>query len=201
MACIRTRKKKDGSFSYQAVVRIAGQPALRETFSDKKKARAWCDAMSTAARASVELMPDVNKFRKIKMKDALSTWAQHQLCPKSYVQAIPALIRLTGDISLGNVTKDYVIGLINKMRVTKTMKGTVYCDSTIFRSLTVIRSAVRHAAKGHRVKPDLSIYSVNGIEGNWNVERARVLSDEEEIRLRKKIETRIYGDVPFVVEG
>lgn len=193
MACIRTRQRKDGKLSYQAIVRIAGQPELRETFKDKAKARAWCDAMSAAARASVDQMPDVKAFRRTSVKAALSDLSNHQLCPKSYLPFMPAIIQNIGDISLGNISQEYVLMYINKLRRTNSQFGRPFSDATILKHLTVIRAAVKLVAKTHRVKPDFSIYSVEEIEGNWNVERKRVLSADEEVSLRSAIATRRYA--------
>ena len=193
MSCIRTRKNKNGTTSYQAIVRIAGQPTLRETFSDKVKARAWGDAMSVAARESVGQMPDVKAFRRVKMIDALKEWGSHQLCPKSYSSVIPTVLRLIGDISLGRINKEYVLSYINYARISKTQFNRLFSDVTILKHLAVLRGAMRFVAEKHRVTADLSIFNVSKVDGKWSVERKRVLSSDEQVLLDAAILTRRYS--------
>ena len=194
MACIRARKQKNGVVSYQAIVRVAGQPTLRETFTDINKARAWSDAMSTAARASLTQLPDVKAYKKITLKHALNSWEKSDLCPWTYASIIPSVLRLIGDVALAHVTQDYVLEYIRSVRQTKSQFNRPYSDVTILKHLAVLRGAVKHTAKKFNVKPELSIFSVQDIPGNWKVERKRVLKPPEEVVLREKLTTRTYGE-------
>lgn len=192
MASIRARKKADGKMSYQAVVRISGQPTLRETFPDINKARAWSDAMSAAARASVHQLPDVKSYRRVTLTTALTQWSKHDKCPKTYSSMTPSILRLIGDVALAHVTSDYVLAYINKVRQTNSQFNRPYSDVTILKHLSAIRGAVKHIAKKFHVKPDLSVFSIEDIDGKWKVERERVLSDDEEALLHAAIPTRTY---------
>lgn len=194
MACIRARKRKDGSVSYQAIVRIAGQPAIRETFSDRNKARAWGDAMSAAARASVGQMPDTNAFKKMSLLTALTEWGKDSACPRTYTVMIETVKKFIGSVTLGHVTKDYVGAYIDKLRLTKSQYNRTYSDVTILKHLSVLRGAARHAAEKFRVTPDLGVFSVKGIEGAWKTERTRVLTPDEELKLRATIPSRTYEE-------
>jgi len=194
MAVIRTRTKKDGSVSYQAVVRISGQPEARRTFSDKKSAQIWADITTAAARESATRLPDTTKFRRILLRDALLNWKKHLTCPKSNARHIPTIAELVGNISLGNLNREHVVSYIQKLRQTNSLFGRNFADSTILRHMVIIRGAVKHAAALHRVTFDLSIFNIYNIEGAWDVERERTLKPEEEKLLRASIETRRYKE-------
>jgi integrase len=205
MASIRARQKADGKISYQAVVRITGQPTLRETFSDINKARAWSDAMSAAARASIHKLPDIKSYRRVNLKNALTQWSTHETCPKTYTSLIPSVIRLVGDIALAHVTQEYVLAYINRVRKTNSQFNRPYTDVTILKHLAAMRGAVKFIAKRFNVKPDLSMFSIEEVEGKWKVERKRVLSKDEEARLHGTIPTRTYDEhwallIDFAIE-
>lgn len=194
MATIRARKNKDGTVSYQAVVRITGQPEARRTFKDKKSAQLWADVTTAAARESATRLPDTTKFRRMSLKDAINAWAKSLTFPKSNRRLTPTVLRLVGDISLGNLSREYVLAYIEKVRKTITYRGSPYTDASILRQMGFIRSAVIHAADMHRVKFDTSFFNIKSIEGEWDAARDRIMSPEEELQLQAAIKTRVFHE-------
>ena len=192
MACIRTRISKAGVVSYQVIVRIAGQPRLCETFKNKVKARAWGDAMSAAARASLSEFPDVKSYKKVKVRDAITVWIESGRCPRSMVSMAPSVKLMVGDTDLGHLNAEFIMKYVDLARATKSQYKRPFTDVTISKHLCLIRGAVKNEAGKHRVVPDLSIYSTANIKGVWDVARSRTLADEEEVLLRQTIPTRRY---------
>ena len=193
MACIRTRLNKKGEPSYQAIVRIAGQPELRETFKLKSDARAWADSMSTSARTSVTQMPDVKSYRKILAKDAITAYSESLTCAKSAKGMAPSVKRLIGEVSLGNITVSFMESYIYKARITNSQFGRPFSDVTISKHMVLLRGAIRHAASKHRVNPDISPFDISKIEGKWEVERDRILGTDDEIKIRSAFPSRRYS--------
>jgi len=194
MAMIRARKRKDGTVSYQAVVRITGQPEARRTFTDKKKAQIWADVTTAAARESATRLPETTKFRRMTLKEAIRSWTNSLTFPKSNRNQIPAVLRLVGDISLGHLSREYVEAYVEKVRKTNTQRGRPYADASIRRQMGIIRSAVVHAATLHRVKFDTSFFNIKDIEGDWDVSRDRILSEEEELQLHAVMKKRNFHE-------
>lgn len=194
MACIRARKKKDGTVSYQAIVRITGQPTLRETFAKREQAVKWSDAMTAAGRASATTLPNPKAFRRINLAHAVEDMIANPRCPKSYVKMAPSIIPHIKDISIGRITQGYVDELIDTLRHTNSQKGKPYADTTISRYLTILRQAVKRAGKKHGIKVDLEVFSLEDVEGKWQNERDRVLSFDEEQRLRSALSGRRYSE-------
>jgi integrase len=148
--------------------------------------------MSAAGRATVSGLPEVKVYRKISIQKAIADWTESGKCPRSFLRVTPSVLKLVGEIRLGNISAEFVYGYISKVRNTNSQFNRPFTDATIRKHLSVLRGAVRYVAKKHRVVPDLSVFSTDEIEGEWNVERKRVLSTDEEEKIRAIIPTRTY---------
>lgn len=190
MATIRKRMNKNGTATYQVSVRIVGQPMVQQSFRSWQEAVEWGDAMSAAARSSVNALPDTKSFRKMILKDAIKEFESSGLCSKSYKSVAPTLLKHVEHISLGAIDRQFVLRYISQMRATNSTHGRLFADGTIKKHLGALSTAIKHAAAKHRVNFDTSIFRTKGVEGEWSAQRNRTLSDAEEARLRAIIPTR-----------
>lgn len=189
MATIRERAGKNGAPRYQAVVRIKGQEALRKTFDSKRAAQEWADAMTVAARQSASQLPDTKSFRKITVHEAINAYLQSLRCPASIKSAASSVKRLMPEsVLLNSLTHQTIESYIQKARSTPSQYGRPYTDGTILKHLQLLRGAAKHTTRAHRIAFDASIFGVAGISGQWDKERERVMTPDEEKRIREAIE-------------
>lgn len=194
MATIRERKNKDGTTSYQAVVRVAGQPDARRTFPDRKSAELWASITTVEAKSTGNTLPNAGKFRRTMLDQAILDWSKHKTCPVGVHKAINSVRALAGRVALGHLNRNHVLAYIDLARSTPSQYGRPYSDASILKHLSVLRGAVKHAASTHNIKFDLSIFSVDGIKGEWDKERERILSYEEEEILKATVRMRRYAE-------
>lgn len=194
MAAIRERVGKTG-ITYHVQVRIKGQATQTKTFNNKKDAQAWADSMSTVIRESATEVPNVKKFRALTLHKILDDYAESLIASKSYVRVIPTAKKLIDSrTTVGGITSSYAEQYVVKARKFITQYGKKLSDSSILKHLGLLRVAIRYASKKYNCDFNIKLLTHKDIPGEWEVERSRVLTEEEEGRIRVVMSKRTYAE-------
>jgi integrase len=182
---IRKRPTKDPKvFSYQVVLRLAGNKTLSETYSNRKDAEFRESALKVAARLSTTPIPNKNSYKRVLLQDAVQAFIDSRPTGSNDRSVAKVVLNHCTGISLGAITKSYVKDYIKRMKSTNTERGTPYVWSSIHKQINVMRKAVTIQAERFNLEPPLSVLRYEMEEDDEDNSRNRVLSSEEESTLR-----------------
>lgn len=199
MGSIIERTKRDGSASYQAMVKIPGAKAAVKTFDCREMAQAFVDkieqqremvAKAHAHRALRTIDPTTEENRA---KDAQKAWANSWLRDTMLLRfsegamserasrSINAITRLAGDAMLGELDRDWVKAYLKRARKTITRSGTPYKWSSLVDHMNIISATMRWRAEELRAAGGrLPFYTSKDLPADWDVCRERRLDLSEE---------------------
>ena len=202
------RERKDGSISYQAMVKNPGSKAAVSTFNDREGAEKFLDAIRVQKEKNEKIIWQRQRFSPSPeqspgelaeaaqkawenewLRDVLKLYMNSErICPK-HKREMNAAIRLGGDVKIRELDRKWVRAYIAKARKTKTRKKTVYAWSTISGHMKIISAAMTWRAEELDARGAKLPFNVKMLPSDWEVKRTRRLSAEEERRLLFRFRT------------
>jgi integrase len=176
---IRIRTNKDGTVSYQATVRIVGQPPLTSTYDDRDQAKRWRESTIAMARQTVMPIANTKSYRQMTLGDAIDKYVLTPECKRTAKIHLATVKRHYGSARLGNITKEWTLQYIQDMKKTDSTHGRPFMMATICRQMDCMRSVVRYTAEMNGVEPPIKALSKKLLGDDWQVDRDRLLSNGE----------------------
>lgn len=186
MGAIRESKKKDGSVTYHAEVRLKGYPPQRESFRTRTLAKKWIQDTESSIRDGRHFR--IAEAKKHTVKDLIDRFTSQWLSqfPHRVVRQTAYLAwwkdRL-GHLLLSDLTSTVLADARNALLAEKTPRGNIRNPSTANRYLAAFSRALTIAMKEWGWLDDTPMRKVSKpSEGKG---RNRLLSIEEKNRLLK----------------
>ena len=185
MGTIRENKKKDGSVTYHAEIRLKGYPPQRESFRTRTLAKKWIQDTESSIRNGKHRITDAKKHTVSDLIDKfISNWLSQ--FPHRIVKQTAYLAwwkNRIGYLVLSDLTPNVLADARDALLAEKTPKGKIRTSSTANRYLAAFSKALTIAVKEWGWLDDTPMRKISKpSEGRG---RNRLLSIEEKNRLLK----------------
>ena len=202
MGSIIERKKKDGSVSYQAMVKIPGSKAAVRSYGDKESAEKFV--------ASIEAQRQITKAKRAPkwveyrtpdevaktnqqawenewLKTTLGLYAASDRITNRFKQPMRTIIAFGGDMQLGELNKKWVRKYLIHARAQKTRTKEPYKWATIVDHMKIISAAINWRAEEMEARGAKLPFSFKMIPKDWETKRERRLESHEHIAIRARL--------------
>lgn len=193
MATFRTRKKKNGEVTHQAIVRISGHDPRSQSFSSRAKAVEWAEATAVTLRSLTHTTSNPKKFNKTLLTDAIDEYIAWPNSAKTFHAHLRTMKAHCGVAPLSSITKIWLSKYVELMKVTPSQYGRVFTEATLAKHITALRAVLKRQADLNHVKPELSGLSADVLSKGWDKMRDRRLSKSEEDSIRAQIKNSRYS--------
>lgn len=196
MASIIERPKKDGTSTWQVMVRIPGTPRLVKTLGSEQEAREFArDAESQLRNVQRASMPKKAAVRTLsyldfqneQLRDVLSLFLASSAASDRHRRVCKFVIRSVGTVKIGDLRRSWVKEYIAKTRTKKTRVGRQFAWNTIVSQMATVGMAIRWRAEELEVDYKPFPFSKSLLPKNWQTKRNRRLSAGEETALIRKL--------------
>lgn len=200
MGSIIERARKDGTTSYQAMVKIPGGKAAVKSFDSQIMAQKFINAIeldrkaiTTAAkklakkqkRAPLDLSEQekIDQFKNAWLKNTLRLFVLSDRCSNRNRCNMPTILRKIGDVKIGEINKKWVKDYLARLRVSKTYRGTFFTWGTLASHMRAMSLAIRWHAEELDVPIWPLPFSTKLLPDNWATKRSRRMSRAEELAI------------------
>lgn len=208
MGSILERPRKDGTISYQAMIKIPGGKAIVKSFNDIDLASRFIDAVESERESLQKLRerkpvksskPEplpvherVARMEGEKLRDAIIAFRKTEKCLKRHRATTNTILAhidevTTGDVKIGDIKIAWVKKYIAHMRKQKTYRGTQFSWDTLSTHMTIMALAIKNLAEELEVSPPALPFSKKIFPKNWESKRNRRLSRDEEFSILRRI--------------
>jgi integrase len=192
------RPRKDGTITYQAMVKIPGAKAAVRSFSDPEQARAFIqEVQKSRAKVATEwkerwlkpVSPGEQADRNQELwanewlKTTLKLYNESDRITNRFKTSMRTIFKFGGDVKLGELDRKWVRDYIKFARKQMTRTKTPYKWGSIADHLKVISAAMNWRAEELDAKGAKLPFSLKMFPSDWEVKRERRLSADEERRL------------------
>lgn len=205
MGSIIERSKKDGSITYQAMVKIPGAKAAVRSFAKRELAQAFIDevesargtvAASRAARWVVPLSVEDQEAKNQEdwsnewLKTTLKLYAESDRITNRFKQPMRTIIKFGGDVKLCELNRRWVRKYIAHARKQTTRTKEKYKWATIVDHMKIISAAMAWRAEEMEARGAKLPFSLRMIPSDWEVKRERRLEPGEEKTITLRLRTK-----------
>lgn len=199
------RARKDGTITYQAMVKIPGAKAAVRSFSDRDQASAFIEQVQKSrAKVAKEwkerwvtpLSPGEQADRNQELwanewlKTTLKLYYESDRITNRFKTPMRTIFKFGGDVKLGELDRKWVRAYIIFARKQKTRTKTPYKWASIADHLKVISAAMNWRAEEMEAKGAKLPFSLKMLPSDWEVKRERRLAPDEERRLVAALRAR-----------
>lgn len=206
MASIRHRPQKNGAERWLVQVRRKGEPSVAKTFSTRQQAEEFANSAEkqvasapkpAAKRATLVKArrssppPAPERLDDLEIGTIVSAFTARPREMKRHGDHAPTVIFHVGDATVDNITNDWVLDYIDRLRSTTNKCGVVFAYSTIKKHMTLMKLAIEWRARNLRVFcPEFPFKIKDDFPRDWENQRKRRLTRDEQFRLTAQLRKR-----------
>lgn len=206
MGSIIQRQRKDGTFTFQAMVKIPGAKAAVRSFEDRSLAQAFVEEVEKSRRAAEKAraarrieFPTADERAKMNqdeweqswLKETLRAYARSERISDRFRTPMRTIIKFGGDVKLGEIDRTWVRRYLDFARKQRTRTRTPYKWATIVDHMKIISAAMNWWAEEKEASGSKLPFKFTMIPKDWEVKRERRLEDwEEKALLRRMMASR-----------
>jgi len=194
MGSIIERPLKNGGISYQAMVKVPGAKAAVKSFKERAPAQEFIDnfeagrkdaSLKRAKRRKEAASPDeIANANQEEWADewlftTIKLYAKSEHVADRLKQSTRTIIKIGGDVKLGELNKKWVRDYISQARKQKTHAG-VFKWSTIVGHMRTVSAAMALRAEELDAKGASLPFTLKMVPADWAVKRERRLEPHEE---------------------
>ena len=198
MPTINERPRKNAPSSWQAIIRVKGQPSISRSFDDRAQAERFAIEAERSLRAQAtrqfrehaalrKVNPTFADFQQETLCDTLAQFAKSGRATTRHSSNMPTIVANIGQVRLGDIRRSWVDAYLAKMRTKKSRVGKPFKWATLAVHMQLMALAIRWRAESLDLPAPSLPFSTKLLPDNWETHRERRLSNVEEMALMATI--------------
>lgn len=194
MPSITPKINRDGSFSFQVAVRLAGEKPYYRTFEGKEEATRFAsgleDELRTKRQAEFEASrePALSRLTREKVATIVADFVCAKDETMTYTGIVPTLTKHVQGLRVGDFNRPWMKSYVERMRGQMTRRNTAFSYASIHKHIALIRSAIKWRADELNLIEIPSLPSLEGVfPEKCFVERERRLERDELAALYRRL--------------
>lgn len=202
MISYTSRCNANGTRVHQATVRVPGFKSKSRTCADLQKVRQWAENVEASLKSNTPIpfsATSVNAAAKAltftelvdeRIAHTMTQFVASDDASKRHKKTANTIIKNIRDSRICDIGKSWMKEYIDRMLKTNSYRHTPYAPATIAVHIQIMRTAIKWRAETNNLPlPRLDHLSTKHLPPGWDVERDRLLEEDEEKLLRAHFDT------------
>ena len=191
MPTITERPRKNAPSSWQATIRVKGQPSISRSFDDRSHAEQFAAETERSMRTNAtrqhrehaalrKINPTFADFQQEKLCDTLAKFAKSTRATPRHIANMPTIVANIGEVRLCAIKRPWLEAYLAKMRGKKSRMGTPFKWATLSVHMQIMAQAIRWRAESQDIAVPTLPFSTKMLPVHWETHRERRLDAGEE---------------------